>query len=193
MAVDILCAPGAVRINEPSPFIEAGKLSTANIKNVMRITQYPFDSTDGAQTTLDVYTRTTPVGDATLAVLPIGSRCEMFTFSPAGTRTAYALYVKVATGSTGWAKVSAAITAATDVVIAAGKQVSVGGSTTELISITGLVSTDVVFVNICSVGTVGGSLLGYNNNTAGVITCLLSADQKVSAQLAYMVVRKVTA
>jgi hypothetical protein len=104
IALDILCPPAAVRENEPSPFIEAGKLSTGNIKNVIRIKQFPFDATDGAKETLDVYTRTTPVGDATLAVLPIGSICEMFTFSSAGVVSQYDKWTKKWTGAYGWVK-----------------------------------------------------------------------------------------
>ena len=191
MAVDILCAPGAVRINEPSPFIEAGKLSTANIKNVMRITQYPFDSTDGAQQTLDVYTRTTPVGDATLAVLPIGSKCEMFTFSPAGTRTAYALYIKVATAATGWAKVNVSYTAPSSVIVAAGAAV-LTNTTIQTITVAAATVGDLVFTRLTTASG-GAPCTSANANTAGFIVCTLTSAGTAGATMSYQVVRAVTA
>lgn len=101
------------------------------------------------------------------------------------------IYIKTANG---WSQITASVTAASHVTIAAGSQVTVGGSATELITVSGITVTDLPFVQIISVGTVGGSVLGAScATTAGVITVTMSADQKVSCKLAYKVIRAVTA
>lgn len=194
VADDQACPPAWRYGREDGSLIHEGNLSTGAMKNMVAVIDYPFnDAICGRKKTVQAYGRTTPVGDAIYGALPIGSEFTLLTIA-ATEVTAASKWLKVATGSTSaaWQKIVTSATATSHIIIAAGTVATVGGSVTETISITGITVTDIPFVNICSVGTVGGSVLGANcTASAGAITVTMSADQKVSTKLAYQVLRAV--
>jgi hypothetical protein len=104
-ADDKKCDPATVNTNMGGAAVLEGLVGTTKFKNIVSTVEYPFnDSISGAKKAVDIYTRTTPVGDADWANLPIGSTCTVLSVTT-GAVTAAEKYVKSATGAAGWNRI----------------------------------------------------------------------------------------
>jgi hypothetical protein len=194
VAQDILGAPGSVGINEGTVFVHDGKLdATYSIKNILMRLEMPFNpDVTSRKDLLVLYGATTPQGAAEYASAEIGT-VFILTSITTDAISAAALFIKTASGASGWSQVGTSITAPSHVIIAGGLHNTVGGSATETITVALATIGDYPLVNIVSVGTVGGYVAGATISSAGFITVTMSADQKVSCKLAYRVMRAVAA
>lgn len=96
----------ATRIdNSGATNVLAGLVGTTKFKNVEGETYYPFnDSICGEKKVVRIFTRTSPVGDADYADLPVGSECVCFTVAALAVTTV-TLYVKKGTGANDWSAI----------------------------------------------------------------------------------------
>lgn len=197
VATDIVLPNGEVNFRSDGDLTESGRLdSTYAVKNIYAKIDYPFNDYNGstgatAKKALFLYGRTTPVGDATYASAPIGSRFDLFTIS-ANAVTAFAMYVKVATGANGWAKVSTSITAASSVIVGAGTHTATA-TTIQTITVTGATVGDLPFAILTTANGTGAVILDANTATAGFIVVNLDKAGDTDGRIAYQVVRAVTA
>jgi hypothetical protein len=203
-AFDKQVGPGMLYDRDDGSLIDEGRLSSGNLKNIWAVIYLPFHDTAVNATSATgcndkripfLYGRETPVGDTDYGNLPIGSMFLCLTQS-SGSSSAAKMYLKVATGSTSasWRQFVNSASTPSHVTIASAKAVqTTPGSATQLITISGMVSTDIPIVNISSVGTVGATITKYDaTTTEGVITIVFSADPKVCS-LNYAVVRAIAA
>jgi hypothetical protein len=96
--------------------VQEGQVGTTKFKNIAKVVEYPFnDSICGPKKTVKIFTRTTPVGDADYAGLPIGSECVGFVITSTAV-SGVSCYRKTASGASGWNKVVHANEAAVPVV-----------------------------------------------------------------------------
>lgn len=74
--------------------------------------------------------------------------------------------------------------------IAAGTHTTAGGDAIETITVSGCISTDLAFVQTCSLGATPRSVSASNTTTsAGFITVTMSGDPSTDHKLAYHVIR----
>ena len=90
--------------NNPGAMASVGKLSTSRIANIIATIKSNYSDTvyAGIIQRAVVACRETPIGDADYAVLPIGSICIRDIVSDSTTQSGFEIYLKKATGSSGW-------------------------------------------------------------------------------------------
>ena len=90
--------------NNPGAMASVGKLSTARINNVMATIKSNYSDSvyAGIIQRVVVAGRATPIGDADYATLPIGSIYLRDRVSDSSTQSGFDIYLKKASGSSGW-------------------------------------------------------------------------------------------
>lgn len=175
MADDIKCPPAGFFGSGSSALVARGKLSTAAIKNFIGTLTFPFSDTISGDKTIDVvYVRTTPSGDATLAVLPIGSMAVQLEITSTAV-SGFGIWFKTAAGATGWTKVATPshLVKFAGVATCANSTLVTNG-VLETILCTGVLATDSVFVQIKTQGTDKSAVVLASYSTANNIIAVLS-------------------
>lgn len=186
-ADDKVIPPGRVNLDNVSALVLNSLSATTKFKNILASVDLPFaDSICGAQKTVVIFTRNSPYGDTDYAILPIGSMCLELTVAATAV-TAAKLWIKNATGANGWAPIFA--DTAGYVCKYAGYHTTAGGDATEVITITGAISTDVIQVDVCSVGGTPRTVLTYKLSNS-LCTVTMSGDPSTDHLLQYQVWRQ---
>lgn len=102
--------------NNPGAMASVGKLTTARISNVMATIKSNYSDSvyAGIIQRVVVAGRATPIGDADYATLPIGSIYIRDRVSSSTTQSGFDIYLKKASGSTGWEYVATSADAGQD-------------------------------------------------------------------------------
>lgn len=172
--------------------------ATYRVTNLVSSTEFPFNNYDGStanlgssKRTLELYGGVSPQGVATYASCPLGSTFHVFTMA-LNVVTAYAKFIKTATGASGWSKINTSITTESSVIIASGTAV-LTATTIQTITVSGITVTDLVNVQISTQGSLTATIQNSNTRSAGFIVVNLSAAGATDAYLKYWVTRAITA
>lgn len=97
--------PATVNFNAGAALVQEGLIGTTKFKNVIGTMEIPFnDSVCARKKVVIIHSRTTPVGDADYASLPIGSICYQLEISSTAVADV-AVWHKTASGANGWERV----------------------------------------------------------------------------------------
>jgi hypothetical protein len=199
VATDIILPNGKFHTDTNGDLTYRGILdATYKIKNIYAAIEYPYNNYDGStsglgskKTALFLYGATTPQGDATYASAPIGTRFDLHTIV-ADVVTAFAQYVKVTTGASGWAKVNTSISAQSHIIIAAGTHTCTA-TTIQTITVSASTVGDLAFVQLCTANGTGAVPVVSNTLTAGFVVVYFDKAGDTSGRLTYRVTRGATA
>lgn len=164
-ADDKATSPGKCIANQAASLITKGFVGSATqFRNILASIVMPYNDTVSGEKEITVIgVRTSPVGDADYAGLPIGSIAIMHTVS-AKVTTAVTLYMKTGTGANDWATICTPSASSSQVRTAAWKEIEVRGSNSGTGDYRGVYAN--ISVTHASAGS-GDALRGYAVTTGG--------------------------